>query len=96
MRSLPNIDKSSFRKGEYVGYAGGHVWNIRREGRRAWQAFIAKGAYSAWLHAPRLVDISAQLTAWDNTKAREYAEELAKAYQAEHGWNGDVGNHCGG
>lgn len=27
MRYLPNIEKSAFRRGEYVGYANG-VWNI--------------------------------------------------------------------
>lgn len=29
MRNLPNIEKSAFRKGEYVGYAHG-VWLITR------------------------------------------------------------------
>lgn len=31
MRSLHNIEKSAFRRGEYVGYAHG-VWRIRRAG----------------------------------------------------------------
>lgn len=28
MRALHNIEKSGFRAGEYVGYAGGMVWHI--------------------------------------------------------------------
>ena len=33
MKSLTNIEKSAFRPGEYVGYAGGLVFHIRRDGR---------------------------------------------------------------
>lgn len=33
MRNYTNIEKSAFRKGEYVGYACGLVWNIRKDGR---------------------------------------------------------------
>jgi len=29
MNNLPNIEKSAFRKGEYVGYSNG-VWMIRK------------------------------------------------------------------
>jgi hypothetical protein len=30
-KSFPNIDKSSFRRGEYVGYSvGGKVWKITK------------------------------------------------------------------
>jgi hypothetical protein len=29
MKNLPNVEKSAFRKGEYVGYANG-VWIIRK------------------------------------------------------------------
>jgi hypothetical protein len=29
MKDLPNIEKSAFRKGEYVGYSNG-VWNVRK------------------------------------------------------------------
>lgn len=32
MPYLLNVEKSAFRKGEYVGYAGG-VWRIARNGR---------------------------------------------------------------
>jgi hypothetical protein len=30
MRSYPNIDKSAFRKGEYVGYSEGKVYRISK------------------------------------------------------------------
>jgi hypothetical protein len=30
MKSYPNIDKSAFRKGEYVGYANGKVFHITK------------------------------------------------------------------
>jgi hypothetical protein len=32
MQNLPNIEKSAFRRGEYVGYADG-VWSISRHGK---------------------------------------------------------------
>lgn len=41
MRNLHNIEKSAFRRGEYVGYGGGLVFHIRRDGRD-WFA-IAQG-----------------------------------------------------
>lgn len=42
MQSLNNIEKSTFRRGEYVGYAAGLVWHIRKDGRE-WIA-TARGA----------------------------------------------------
>jgi hypothetical protein len=30
MKSYPNIDKSAFRKGEYVGYSEGKVYRISK------------------------------------------------------------------
>jgi len=30
MLSFHNIDKSAFRKGQYVGYANGTIWRIKR------------------------------------------------------------------
>lgn len=38
MQNLPNIEPSAFRKGEYVGYAAGGVWRIRKFSSRRWQA----------------------------------------------------------
>ena len=33
MANLSNIEKSAFRRGEYIGYAAGLVFHIRRDGR---------------------------------------------------------------
>lgn len=33
MKNLPNIEKSAFRRGEYVGYASGLVFRICKDGR---------------------------------------------------------------
>ena len=33
-----NIDKSAFRKGQYVGYAVGKVWRISKRGPNYWYA----------------------------------------------------------
>ena len=30
MKSYPNIERSAFRKGEYVGYSSGRVYHIRK------------------------------------------------------------------
>lgn len=30
MHSLPNIEKSGFHRGQYVGYGAGKVWRIRK------------------------------------------------------------------
>ena len=30
MKNYPNIEKSAFRKGEYVGYANGKVFHIKK------------------------------------------------------------------
>ena len=37
----PNIEKSAFRRGEYVGYGGRTVWHIRRSNSSSgnWCAF---------------------------------------------------------
>ena len=58
----PNIEKSAFRKGEYVGYANG-VWHIRRSSS-AYGQWVA--AHSTDRNAPRvyswrLSDLSAKL-----------------------------------
>lgn len=37
MKNLCNIEKSAFRRGEYVGYANG-AWKIYRNGGRKWYA----------------------------------------------------------
>jgi len=45
MPSYPNIDKSAFRKGEYVGYGAGRVWRVyksRKTGVVRWIAAPCK------------------------------------------------------
>jgi hypothetical protein len=58
MRNYTNIEKSSFRKGEYVGYACGLIWSIRKDGRE-WVA-TAHGA-GMRLIAPSLAMLSVAL-----------------------------------
>lgn len=41
MQNLPNIEKSAFHKGEYVGYACGLIFRIRKAGRE-WVAHCSK------------------------------------------------------
>jgi len=41
MKSYPNIDKSAFHKGEYVGYASGLIFRIRK-GDGGWVAHCSK------------------------------------------------------
>lgn len=55
---MNNIEKSAFRKGEYVGYAAGYVWHIRKDGRE-WVA-IAQGA-ARRLRMPTLALLSVAL-----------------------------------
>jgi len=38
MKNFPNIDKSAFRKGEYVGYCEGRVYRIAKLGGGYWRA----------------------------------------------------------
>jgi len=54
---MNNIEKSAFRRGEYVGYGGGQVWRIIKQGY--WYAY-AQGS-PAVLHGARLKDLQAQL-----------------------------------
>jgi len=43
MKSLHNIDKSGFHHGEYVGYAMGEVWHIKKQ----------YSIYGKWVALPR-------------------------------------------
>lgn len=59
MRYLPNIEKSAFHKGEYVGYAKG-VWHIyKRKESKQWEAFKQNGP--GFLSAATLAGISDRL-----------------------------------
>jgi len=58
MRSLINIDKSAFRRGEYVGYANG-IWRVKRAGP-VWNASKRDAPFS-FLSAPTLRELSEKL-----------------------------------
>jgi len=55
------IEKSAFRRGEYVGYAGG-VWNIRKSaGMGGWKATFRDDPKRAYLFAKTLKELDKQL-----------------------------------
>lgn len=65
MQSLHNIEKSGFHAGEYVGYAQGKVWRIRRNAgyertRFAWCATVTSGKPDV-MWAPTLWTLSDKL-----------------------------------
>ena len=71
MKNLHNIEKSGFRKGEYVGYAGGVVWEIKRDSCNFWKAQpqAVGNRYSAEIMAARLYsetlwELSTKLENW--------------------------------
>lgn len=45
MRAYPNIEKSAFRAREYVGYANGRVFHIRKVGRTLWECIESPGRF---------------------------------------------------
>lgn len=45
MRSFHNIERSAFRRFEYVGYAGGRVFRIRKSGFGVWEAIDQAGQF---------------------------------------------------
>ena len=60
---MRNIEKSAFRRGEYVGYANG-VYKIRRDGYGGWVAVpTASAAIKTTAFGRTLRDISAALDA---------------------------------
>jgi hypothetical protein len=63
MQKLTNIEKSTFRKGEYVGYANG-VWRITKSNSSfgSWAARRQDGQ-GVTLFAFRLSDMSVKLSA---------------------------------
>jgi len=56
-----NIEKSAFRKSEYVGYASGRVYRIMRDDR-GWYALNRDGTDAgSYLHRRTLKEMSAAL-----------------------------------
>jgi hypothetical protein len=66
MKYLPNIEKSAFRRFEYVGYAEGRVYRVRKHGCGGWEAWLNDathaGLSAVYLRAPTLEKISDMLT----------------------------------
>ena len=64
MKDLFNIEKSAFRKGEYVGYACG-VWHIKRTNSSYgnWIAYHRESEFSP-IYAFRLDEMSHKLQAF--------------------------------
>ncbi len=46
MKYLPNIEKSAFKRGEYVGYGHGLVWRVKR----------TNSSYGNWIAWPQVRD----------------------------------------
>jgi hypothetical protein len=59
MRDLQNIDKSTFRPGEYIGYAHG-VWRVVKVSNSTWRATNRENPLKS-LTARTLTDLSALL-----------------------------------
>mgnify|MGYP000022598640 CR=1 FL=1 len=65
MPALHNIERSGFRRGEYVGYGGGRSWRVRKNSgysrtRWAWYASAQSGARDC-VWARSLTEMSAKL-----------------------------------
>ena len=67
-----NIDKSAFRKGQYVGYAIGKVWRIYKDANGRWHA-TAQGRI---IFGATLRDVSEQLA------SMKIADTLANPFAA--------------
>jgi len=61
----PRIEKSAFRKGEYIGYCFG-AQRIRRAGN-GWQCYglASASGYALFTHAPTLRELGEKLDAYD-------------------------------
>ena len=71
MTKLPNIEKSAFRRGEYVGYACGMLWHIRRStsSYRTWYAVCRDDDRMPFLYGSALRELSARLAGHEGRKA---------------------------
>ena len=68
MKDLHNIEKSAFRRGEYVGYARGKVWRISKTAYGGWK-WVATSDDAQSLYADRLIDLSKVLERGYMTKS---------------------------
>lgn len=65
MRSYPNIEKSAFRKGEYVGYCDG-VWHIRPKARGGLWGATKRDSNEPTIFAETLGELSVKLTSLES------------------------------
>lgn len=63
---MHNVEKSKFRKGEYIGYGGGAVWHIRNYGKGNWKATPQGNNSHKVFTCATLRDVSAQLDTLNN------------------------------
>jgi len=65
MKALHNIEKSAFRRFEYVGYGGGRVYRVRKHGCGGWEAWLNDAAHiglsPVYMRAPTLEKLSTML-----------------------------------
>ncbi len=78
MRYLSNIEKSAFRRGEYVGYADG-AWRVEKEasGWRASKLVPMSRSIDfdvPSISAPTLEHLSARLTEYSNKAYRVFVD----------------------
>ena len=73
MKSYPNIDKSGFHSGEYVGYGCNTVWRITKQSDGNWKAIAREKCAPGYVIRRTLGGISEALTAWDTAHCSEVA-----------------------
>ena len=73
MKNLLNIEKSAFRKGEYVGHADG-VWRITKYNATTWRAWNTHHADNVVLYAETLAEMSALLEAESKKTHKKVSE----------------------
>lgn len=62
MRNFYNIERSRFRRGQYVGWSASMRWQIKKDGT----VWVAVSPYGHTRHADTLAGISAKLEAFND------------------------------
>ena len=77
MHAFHNIEKSAFNRGEYVGYAAGSVWRIKKTNSTYgnWIAICRDDPTIPHIYTFRLADMSPKLAATESF----FRDRLAKA-----------------
>jgi hypothetical protein len=67
VKSFPNIDKSGFCHGEYVGYGGRHAWRITKMNpNKSKYKWLAQTVGCQCFYKPTLAEISEKLASLDD------------------------------